>query len=69
MFLSATVLQNVMDVSRLRGQEHFLSMQAWKQGERRIRDANDTELLREILSSKAAEMRTWLRLKIKPHFK
>ena len=36
---------------------------------RRIRDVNDDELLREVWDSKAAEKRTWLRLRFKPHFK
>ena len=35
----------------------------------RIREVNDDELLREVWMSKAAEKRTWLRLRLKPHFK
>ena len=35
----------------------------------RIREVNDDELLREVWASKAAEKRTWLRLRLKPHFK
>ena len=36
---------------------------------KRIRDVNDDELLMEVWRSKAAEKRSWLRLRWKPHFK
>ena len=35
----------------------------------KVREANDDELFKEVLGSKAAEKRTWLRLRVKPHFK
>ena len=46
--------------------EHQLDTELVK---RRIKEVNDDELFREILASKSAERRTWLRLRIKPHFK
>ena len=36
---------------------------------KKVKEVNDDELFREIWASKAAERRTWLRLKFKPHFK
>lgn len=36
---------------------------------RRVKEVNDDELLKAVLSSKSAEKRVWLRLRVKPHFK
>ena len=36
---------------------------------KKVKEANDNELLLEVWGSKAAEKRTWLRLRTKPHFK
>ena len=34
-----------------------------------VKNVNDDELMREIWASKSVEKRTWLRLRVKPHFK
>ena len=36
---------------------------------KKIREVNDDELFKEVWMSRTAEKRTWLRLRVKPHFK